>query len=219
MSRLFSRLPRPRTLALATAGGLTSITAYSVLTSGPADDILPRDPASLYYGARDLRLEGRAPVGLDRPSANWTPPSREEQLIALGAKPKSSAQAATAIASSLAGAVGLGGKKSASVDDQVAPAQKVEEFDLLVVGGGATGAGVALDAASRGLKVAVVERDDFSSGERVGRTLIERSQSLTYCPLGERRYLVQVDEASPRRSALLAEGRFRARLRAVQARP
>ncbi|KAI0051433.1 DAO-domain-containing protein [Auriscalpium vulgare] len=38
------------------------------------------------------------------------------------------------------------------------------EFDLLVVGGGATGAGVAVDAASRGLKVALVERDDFSSG-------------------------------------------------------
>lgn len=37
-------------------------------------------------------------------------------------------------------------------------------FDLLVIGGGATGAGVALDAASRGLKVALVERDDFSAG-------------------------------------------------------
>ncbi|KAI0235122.1 mitochondrial glycerol-3-phosphate dehydrogenase, partial [Massospora cicadina] len=39
-----------------------------------------------------------------------------------------------------------------------------DEFDLLVVGGGATGAGVALDAASRGLKVALVERDDYSAG-------------------------------------------------------
>ena len=37
-------------------------------------------------------------------------------------------------------------------------------FDLLIIGGGATGAGVALDAATRGLKVALVERDDFSSG-------------------------------------------------------
>src|SRR5680860_700631 len=37
-------------------------------------------------------------------------------------------------------------------------------FDLLVIGGGATGAGVALDAASRGLNVAMVERDDFSAG-------------------------------------------------------
>jgi glycerol-3-phosphate dehydrogenase len=38
------------------------------------------------------------------------------------------------------------------------------KLDLLIVGGGATGAGVAVDAASRGLKVALVERDDFSSG-------------------------------------------------------
>ncbi len=38
------------------------------------------------------------------------------------------------------------------------------EYDLLVIGGGATGAGIALDAATRGLKVAIVERDDFSAG-------------------------------------------------------
>ncbi len=37
-------------------------------------------------------------------------------------------------------------------------------FDVLVVGGGITGAGVALDAASRGLRTALVERDDFASG-------------------------------------------------------
>ncbi len=41
---------------------------------------------------------------------------------------------------------------------------KTEHFDLLVIGGGATGCGIALDAASRGLKVALVERDDFASG-------------------------------------------------------
>ncbi len=39
-----------------------------------------------------------------------------------------------------------------------------ETFDVLVVGGGITGVGVALDAASRGLRVALVERDDFASG-------------------------------------------------------
>src|SRR5690606_10197968 len=38
------------------------------------------------------------------------------------------------------------------------------EYDLVVIGGGATGSGVALDAASRGLKVALIERDDFASG-------------------------------------------------------
>jgi hypothetical protein len=41
------------------------------------------------------------------------------------------------------------------------PANK---FDVLIIGGGASGAGCALDAASRGLKVAMVERDDFACG-------------------------------------------------------
>ncbi len=39
-----------------------------------------------------------------------------------------------------------------------------DQFDVLVIGGGITGAGVALDAASRGLRTALVERDDFASG-------------------------------------------------------
>src|SRR5881398_3663566 len=39
-----------------------------------------------------------------------------------------------------------------------------EPFDVVVVGGGITGAGVALDAASRGYSVALVERDDYASG-------------------------------------------------------
>src|SRR6187402_3863224 len=38
------------------------------------------------------------------------------------------------------------------------------EFDVLVVGGGITGCGIALDAATRGLCTALVERDDFASG-------------------------------------------------------
>src|SRR5690349_19769301 len=37
-------------------------------------------------------------------------------------------------------------------------------FDVLVIGGGITGCGVARDAAMRGLSVALVERDDFASG-------------------------------------------------------
>ncbi|HWG94394.1 MAG TPA: glycerol-3-phosphate dehydrogenase/oxidase [Mycobacteriales bacterium] len=39
-----------------------------------------------------------------------------------------------------------------------------EEVDLLVVGGGVTGCGTALDAASRGLRVALVEKDDLAHG-------------------------------------------------------
>lgn len=38
------------------------------------------------------------------------------------------------------------------------------DFDLLVIGGGITGAGIALDAASRGARVALVEANDFASG-------------------------------------------------------
>src|SRR5450759_4458426 len=39
-----------------------------------------------------------------------------------------------------------------------------EHFDVLVIGGGVTGAGVALDAAARGYSVALVEKIDFASG-------------------------------------------------------
>ena len=41
-----------------------------------------------------------------------------------------------------------------------------QTFDLLIIGGGATGCGVALDAATRGLKVALVEKNDFSEGHQ-----------------------------------------------------
>ena len=39
-----------------------------------------------------------------------------------------------------------------------------ETFDLLVIGGGATGCGIALDAAARGMKTALVEKLDFAGG-------------------------------------------------------
>lgn len=59
-----------------------------------------------------------------------------------------------------------------------------EEFDILVIGGGITGAGVALDAASRGFSVALVERDDFASGTS------SKSSKLIH---GGLRYLQQGD--------------------------
>src|SRR5688572_22916978 len=37
-------------------------------------------------------------------------------------------------------------------------------FDVLVIGGGITGAGIALDAAARGLRVALIEMQDFAAG-------------------------------------------------------
>ena len=69
-----------------------------------------------------------------RPPPPWTPPTRTQMLDSL--------------------------KASGRRQGDGYP----EEFDLLIVGGGATGAGVAVDAASRGLKVALVDRDDFSAG-------------------------------------------------------
>jgi glycerol-3-phosphate dehydrogenase len=58
------------------------------------------------------------------------------------------------------------------------------EFDVLVIGGGITGAGAALDAASRGLRVALVEARDLASGTS------SRSSKLIH---GGLRYLEQFD--------------------------
>lgn len=59
---------------------------------------------------------------------------------------------------------------------------KNEQFDLVVIGAGATGSGVALDAASRGLKVALIERDDFSAGTSGRSTkLLHGGGKLGHC--------------------------------------
>lgn len=47
---------------------------------------------------------------------------------------------------------------------QLKALQETPEFDILIIGGGATGSGVALDAVTRGFKTALVEADDFASG-------------------------------------------------------
>jgi len=39
-----------------------------------------------------------------------------------------------------------------------------QKFDLVIIGGGVTGAGIALDAASRGMKTCLIEKNDFASG-------------------------------------------------------
>jgi len=59
-----------------------------------------------------------------------------------------------------------------------------DRFDLVVVGGGITGAGVALDAASRGYSVALVEKSDFAAGTS------SRSSKLVH---GGLRYLQNFD--------------------------
>src|ERR1700742_1562075 len=59
-----------------------------------------------------------------------------------------------------------------------------EHFDVAVIGGGITGAGVALDAASRGFSVALIEQSDFASGTS------SRSSKLVH---GGLRYLQNFD--------------------------
>ncbi|ORX92870.1 DAO-domain-containing protein [Basidiobolus meristosporus CBS 931.73] len=78
-------------------------------------------------------------VDPNRPNTFWSPPSRQQVI------------------NQLKGLQQDGSERPKMVQNEV-------PFDLLIVGGGATGAGIALDAATRGLKVAMVERDDFASG-------------------------------------------------------
>jgi glycerol-3-phosphate dehydrogenase len=68
--------------------------------------------------------------------------------------------------------------------DQALAAIEEDHFDVVVVGGGITGAGVALDAASRGYSVALVERHDF------GRGTSSRSSKMVH---GGLRYLQNFD--------------------------
>jgi glycerol-3-phosphate dehydrogenase len=67
---------------------------------------------------------------------------------------------------------------------QALAALSQDEFDVVVVGGGITGAGVALDAATRGYSVALLERADFASGTS------SRSSKLVH---GGLRYLQNFD--------------------------
>ena len=76
-----------------------------------------------------------------------------------------------------------------------------EGVDILVIGGGVTGAGIALDAATRGFKVGIVEAQDWSSGTS------SRSSKLVH---GGLRYLYQLDfnlvtESLTERGLLLAQ--------------
>ncbi len=82
-----------------------------------------------------------------------------------------------------------------------------ETFDVLVIGGGATGTGCALDAASRGLSVALVEARDFASGTSSRssklihgglRYLEQQEFGLVREALRERGAAAQRDRAAPR---------------------
>ncbi|PMD43847.1 DAO-domain-containing protein [Hyaloscypha variabilis F] len=112
----------------------------------------------LYYTYRPRNIPGQDPAVVAPPGygagGSFRPPrfpkvrSRDEQIGDLK-RSGGSKGAATGLFKS---------------SEEAAPQNEADVYDLLVIGAGATGAGIALDAATRGLRVAVVERDDFASG-------------------------------------------------------
>jgi glycerol-3-phosphate dehydrogenase len=112
----------------------------------------------LYYAYRPRNIPGQDPAVVSPPGygaeGSFRPPrfpkvkSREDQIADLKRSGGNKGPITGAFNSS----------------EESAPHNGSDVYDLLIIGAGATGAGIALDAATRGLKVAVVERDDFSAG-------------------------------------------------------
>ena len=125
----------------------------------------------LYYAYRPRKIPGSDPASVPPPryteDGKFSPPrfplvkTREEQIAEL--KKSSGVQSKLVSArDETKGVLGslLGDERSKEGSEK----GDAEPYDLLVIGGGATGAGIALDAATRGLKVAMVEREDFAAG-------------------------------------------------------
>ncbi|KAG0324669.1 mitochondrial glycerol-3-phosphate dehydrogenase [Podila humilis] len=140
----------------------------------------------IYLESAQQHQSSRDPT---RPHAFWAPPSREDMIRMLQQGPVKATKTlppTTTVSGSTTSqktTESTGSNKetpqqspvpqtaattTGSKTDKDRTAEEEEEdadvFDLLIIGGGATGAGCAVDAATRGLKVAMVERDDFSSG-------------------------------------------------------
>ncbi|KAK8865817.1 hypothetical protein IAR55_000964 [Kwoniella newhampshirensis] len=108
----------------------------------------------LYFRPSPVYLDSETTLqAKKRPGPLWSPPSRAQMLEHLRTS-------GTYVHRTLEG----GPEPGPVLRKDEGEKEGDDVFDLLIVGGGATGAGTALDAASRGLKVACVERDDFASG-------------------------------------------------------
>lgn len=127
---------------------------------------------ALYIAYRPRDIPGLEPAqvppptyiegGIFRPPAFPALKSREDQISELKKSARHINSKIAQAKSSIGGYLGLGGESAEGAEGS--QEGEDESYDLLIIGGGATGSGVALDAATRGLKVAMVERDDFSSG-------------------------------------------------------
>ena len=143
---------RTRLAALAAIAATGAYAAYTIQLSRAEE--IPRDVTTL-----DVC-----------PDKYWTPPTREQMINALKCSSPSflrtpSNEAGRSLLRPQHDAVGTApSPEVAQVYPDHDQKDEGEGFDLLIVGGGATGAGVAVDAATRGLKVALVEREDYSAG-------------------------------------------------------
>ncbi|KAL8808048.1 MAG: hypothetical protein Q9182_000326 [Xanthomendoza sp. 2 TL-2023] len=129
---------------------------------------------ALYYIYRPIRVPGSDPASVPPPrytdDGRFNPPrfplvkTRDEQIADLRRSSRFQS-AGDAVKDNTTGVLGAlaSNNQEGTLDGRGKP-DKDETYDLLVIGGGATGAGIALDAATRGLKVAMVEREDFASG-------------------------------------------------------
>ena len=120
----------------------------------------------LYYSYRPRNIPGSDPAAVPPkfgPDGTIAPPrfpkakSRVEQIADL--KRSAGRNHTSGISNGLFSNFSRSGSKIQNGETEVE-----EPYDLLIIGGGATGSGIALDAATRGLRVACIERDDFSSG-------------------------------------------------------
>lgn len=152
--------------AYATAGATTlALTGYYYNLKQQQQRALEDDSFEYPPHASMIYLEPQQ-VSRDptRPHAFWAPPSREDMLRMLQEGPGVIAKEKAAAAAAHAAESKPESKPAAGTGAAAAEDEDSDVFDLLIIGGGATGAGCAVDAATRGLKVAMVERDDFSSG-------------------------------------------------------
>jgi glycerol-3-phosphate dehydrogenase len=131
--------------------------------------------AALYTAYRPRDIPGTEAAAVPPPTYGeggvFRPPkfphikTREEQIELLKRSSGSSlANAKEKVKGKIGGWLGGSGDKEEGASVAEKKDGEDDPYDLLIIGGGATGTGIALDAVTRGLKVAMVERDDFSSG-------------------------------------------------------
>ena len=150
---------------------VTSFLYYSAAATGLGGTVL-------YVSYRPRNIPGSQGAAVPPPIAadgTITPPtfpnikSRDQQIVDLrrsggGVAPQPRALESVSLTQQLMNAFDQFRDVSSTTSAPGMRSDVGEPYDLLVIGGGATGSGIALDAATRGLKVALVERDDFAAG-------------------------------------------------------